>query len=114
MKKLLFALLFLGLFCTCKKDNYANLCGGNDPIKNLPWLKAKTDTLQKSNYHYFIQRSSYQDKTLFRQSIICPNCNSIDLYFDCDGNQLKLTQEQYEYYHSDKVFPADAEIIWKN
>lgn len=68
MKRLLFALLLLCLFCTCKKDHYANLCGGNDPINNLPWLKAKIDTLQKfPNSKTIITRFIYKNNTYFYQ-----------------------------------------------
>ncbi|MGI4021268.1 MAG: hypothetical protein ACRYFA_07160 [Janthinobacterium lividum] len=112
MKKLLLALLLLCLFCTCKKDPYANICGGKNPIENLPWLKAEIDTLQKSNYQYIIKRGIYQNKTIFSESIICALCNSIILYYDCDGNEIHLTSEQYNYLLNNS-FP-NAETIWKN
>lgn len=115
MKNLLFASLILCLFCTCKKDNYSNLCGGSDPINNLPWLKAKVNTLETSGGHYMIKRGIFQSKTSFFMVNRCTNCNSVNQTFDCNGNDLKLTSEQYQFiYFSENSAFSQAETIWKN
>lgn len=112
MKKLLFAMLLLCLFCTCKKDPYANLCGGSNPIQNLPWLKAKIDTLQKfSSSNPIIYRFSYQNATYFCQGSTCTNCSWSPEFYDCDGNKLKPAQEQSDKFMS-AVF-LNKEVIWK-
>ena len=112
MKKLLFAFLLLFLFCTCKKDPYANLCGGSDPIKNLAWLKVRIDTLQKyPNSMSIITRFTYKKNTFFLQGSYCPNCNYLPVYYDCDGNNIDFTSELYENLRNEQL---KKEVIWKN
>ncbi len=112
MKRLLFALLLLCLFCTCKKDPYANLCGGSDPIKNLPWLKAKIEMLQKSNsINPIIYRFTYQNNTFFCEGSTCTACSWFPLFYDCDGHELKLTPEQSEQFVS--AMFLNKETIWR-
>lgn len=115
MKRLLFAFLLICLFCTCKKDPYANLCGGSDPIKNLPWLKAKIENLEMSNEHYIIKRGVFKSKTSFFVVNRCTFCNSVNQTFDCDGNESKLTSDQYQniYFSENSAF-LQAETIWGN
>ncbi len=112
MKNLLFAMLLLCLFCTCKKDPYANLCGGKDPINSLPWLKAKIDTLQKfSSSNPIIYRFSYQNVTYFYQSSTCTNCNWNPVFYNCDGNIAHTTQEQSADFMN--ALYSNKEIIWR-
>ncbi|RYY29669.1 MAG: hypothetical protein EOP41_02220 [Sphingobacteriaceae bacterium] len=112
MKRLLFTFLLICLFCTCKKDPYANLCGGSDPIKNLSWLKVKIETLQKSNnIDPIIYRFTYQSNTFFCEGSTCTNCSWVPQFYDCDGNKLNPTQEQSDQFISE-VF-LHKEVIWK-
>ncbi|RYY06721.1 MAG: hypothetical protein EOP43_05470 [Sphingobacteriaceae bacterium] len=112
MKRLLFALLLICLFCTCKKDPYANLCGGSDPIKNLPWLKAKIETLEQfPNSMSIITRFTYKKNTYFLQGSYCTNCNYLPAYYDCDGNDINYTSELYKDLQNEQ---SAKEIIWKN
>jgi hypothetical protein len=113
MKKLLFALLLLCLFCTCKKDSSSNLCGGSNPVKNLPWLKAKIDTLQKSSLHSTIRRSLYQSQTIyFLSGECCPACNCVPFIgFDCDGKNIRFTPAQYNDVVQSNLL-SNAQVIW--
>ncbi|MGI4728800.1 MAG: hypothetical protein ACRYGB_09530 [Janthinobacterium lividum] len=113
MKKLLFAFVLLCLFCTCKKDPYANLCGGNDPINNLPWLKTMIDILQKYKSSYpIIYRFNYKNTTLFCEGSTCTNCSWSPGFYDCNGNELKTNQDQSNKFMD--VIASKREIIWNS
>lgn len=115
MKRLLFAFLLICLFCTCKKDPYANLCGGSDPIKNLPWLKAKIDGVKAPDDYTTIRRREYQGQTVFLfQGPCCPFCNCVPfVVFNCDGNPVLFTSEQYDGFSKNNLL-ASSQIIWHN
>ena len=111
MKSLIiFALFFfLGLTSACDKSD-SQLCGGNDPDKNLPWLKDEIQRLSSSSFCNSISRSIYKNQTVFIFSNCDPNVDSRPLLYNCEGNELNLSTEDYQNLN----FTGDIELIWKN
>lgn len=101
-------LIIVSLLSSCKKQSI--LCGGNDPDKNLPWLKQEIQRLSTLNSCNSISRSTYKEQTVFILSSCEPNASSIPLLFNCDGNQLNLSAADYQ----DLKFTGSIELIWKS
>ncbi len=119
MKKLLFIFLLICLFCTCKKDSYANLCGGKDPIKNLSWLKPRIDEYQKNNDQRSglirVVRGEYKGQTLYFFVLGCCaacSCNSAGCVYDCEGNTINFTSNQFIEILYDSSFSQNDQVIW--
>lgn len=102
-------LLLTGLNSACDKS-YSQLCGGDDPDKTLPWLKAEIQRLSSLASCNTISRSTFKNQTVFILSNCDPNVDSMPLLYDCEGNQLDLSAEDYQNLN----FTGDIELIWKN
>lgn len=74
-------------------------CGGDDPINNLPWLSKKVQDLNNKDKTknpcgltevscYYIAKGVYKENVVFEIGTCCPNVNSADIYYDCDGKIL--------------------------
>ena len=120
MKKLIVLLMVatLALQSACEQSSSDSLalqssvdrCGGTQPAKTLPWLKNEIEKLSSSPFCYSIARSTYKNETVFILSNCDPNVNSIPFLFDCDGNKLNLTTDDYQ----NLKFTGAIELIWKN
>jgi hypothetical protein len=93
----------------CQKSS-SPLCGGEDPEKTLPWLKEMTDTLNTSSFCYAISRATYKNQTAFILTTCDPYVDSLPLLYDCDGNKLNLTADDYR----ELKFTGVIEPIWRN
>jgi len=104
------AALFSGacLLFSCEKSN--SLCGGNDPINDLPWLEQEISRLSSLNQCYNISRSTYEKQTVFIISNCEPYINSVPLLYNCDGNVLNLSATDYQ----NLKFSGSIELIWKS
>lgn len=102
-------LLFTGIYSACEKST-SELCGGDQPDKNLPWLKNEIETLSSSPFCNSISRSTYRNQTVFIFSICEPNVDSIPQLYTCDGKKLDLTTKDYQ----DLSFTGPIDLIWKN
>ena len=102
-------IIVMGGNSACKKSS-SQLCGGNNPDKNLPWLKKEIEDLSSSPFCSSISRSTYKNQTVFILSNCDPNVDSIPFIFDCNGNKLNLTTEEYRNLN----FTGSIELIWKN
>ncbi|WP_297338161.1 hypothetical protein [Algoriphagus sp.] len=91
MKNPLLILVMLLVFATsCQENENPRLaCGVENPAVNLTWLSELIDELEGTafdrNYSY-INQVNYQGQVLFVQANCCPNCNSVPIYYDCEGN----------------------------
>jgi hypothetical protein len=112
MKKLIIVMLIiLGSLTGCEKDN--QLCGGNDPANDLPWLRTEINRLSSlDDCNSSISRSTYKNQTVFIFSI----CSS-DLYsfpfpylYDCEGNKMNLYPSDYQ----ELKFTGEIELIWRS
>ena len=102
-------LFFMGLTSACEKSS-AQLCGGDEPEKTLPWLRNEIERLSTSEFCYSFSRSTYKNQTVFILATCDPNVDSIPFLYDCDGTKLNLTVEDYQNLN----FTGDIELIWKN
>lgn len=110
IKKLvvIIALLLTGILPACEKSN--QLCGGNNPGKDLLWLKLEIERLSPLAGCNSISRSTYKERTVFIFSNCDPNVNSIPFLFDCNGNKLNLSITDYLELN----FTGPIELIWKS
>lgn len=93
----------------CEKSN--QLCGGNDPKNDLPWLKAEIALLSKSSNCNSISRSTYKENTVFIfSSCDSSSLNSIPFLYDCGGKKLNLLPADYQ----ELKFTGEIELIWKS
>jgi len=106
---LILLIALIGLNSSCEKSA-SQLCGGDDPEKSLPWLKNEIERLSTSQFCYSFSRSTYKNQTVFILANCDPNVDSIPFLYDCDGNKLNLTVEDYQNLN----FTGDIELIWKN
>jgi len=107
---IIFALLLLtGLNSACDKS-YSQLCGGDEPDKSLPWLKDEIQRLNSSAFCNSISRSTYKNQTVFIFSNCDPNVDSKPLLYNCEGNQLNLSTEDYQ----NLSFTGNIELIWRS
>ena len=89
---LVYLILFLTLSgCEHKTDSYT-VCGVNNPIENIPWLKSTIDNITASNYKTLseVDLIEYESKELI---LIKWTLNGIyDIptgeIYDCSGNLL--------------------------
>ncbi len=93
-------LIVIALVCinACKKSSSQQLCGGANPIENLPWLKAKIDPLNSNPYsseYSYISRENYNGQTFFVLSNCDPAADSIPLFYDCDGRSVLFNTPEY-------------------
>lgn len=83
-----------GLMLSCEKS--ASLCGGNDPINELSWLKEEISKLSALNQCYSISRSTYNKQTVFIISNCEAHINSMPVLYNCNGNMLNLSDADYQ------------------
>lgn len=93
----------------CEKVN-GELCGGNDPANDLPWLKQEIARLSASTHCNSISRSTYKEQTVFIFSNCAANAYSIPFLYDCDGHKLDLSPGDYQ----ELKFTGNIELIWKS
>jgi len=96
------------LLLSCEKSN--SLCGGKDPMNDLPWLGQEIARLGSLNQCYNVSRSTYEKQTVFIISNCEPNINSVPLLYNCDGNVLNLSVADYQ----NLKFTGSIELIWKS
>ncbi|MDQ1087763.1 hypothetical protein [Siphonobacter sp. SORGH_AS_1065] len=79
---LLILLLGLGLGCN-KKDVIPNTCGVKRPLKDLSWLKAKTQAVES------ISQARYQDQTVYVTATSSRGiAGALVTIYSCDGTKL--------------------------
>jgi len=96
------------LLLSCEKSN--SLCGGNDPVNDLPWLEQEISRLIALNQCYNISRSTYMKQTVYIISNCEPNINYVPVLYGCDGKILYLSAEDYQ----NLKFSGSIELIWKS
>ncbi len=104
-----FLILSLLSLAGCEKAN-SELCGGNDPANDLPWLKQQISQLSTLTQCNSISRSTYKEQTVFVLSTCDPNVNSTPILYNCDGNKLELSPNDYK----ELKFTGNIELIWRS
>lgn len=118
MKKLLFS-LFLVFAFSCKEKTVSStleVCGVKDPVRNLPWLKAKIDSLktEKQDHMLTVTVGEYKGEIIFDYTILYMSCN-ICTVFRCDGTRVdlsKLTQEEMQEFTKTVRGDRRGPVIW--
>ncbi|MBC7744703.1 MAG: hypothetical protein H7096_06335 [Flavobacterium sp.] len=110
-KFIVYATVFsiIGFQISCKKTA-SEFCGGKNPAESLSWLKTKIQNLNTSTLCQSISRSKYKNQTVFILSSCDPLAIGIPVLYNCEGNQLKLTDAEYQ----NLGFTGGIELIWKN
>jgi hypothetical protein len=96
MRSFLFSLFFVCLGCeiaesSLESERLSAKCGGNNPIENLPWLKAEIEAYRTSSalFDVLVYTAKYHGITVFFSSICCPACNvSPPTVRNCQGESL--------------------------
>lgn len=104
MKKYLFLLACSALFFSCNDKEEPAVCGVENPVEDLAWIK-KGIQLQTSSEYEYLTQATYQGKTVFYFGSCCPSCNWALIVKDCEGNQVAG-----EISLSDL---KDKKVIWK-
>ncbi|PSL24608.1 hypothetical protein [Dyadobacter jiangsuensis] len=118
MKKLLL-FAFLVFILSCKDNTVSstlNVCGVKDPVRNLPWLKAKIDSLkaEKQENMLMVTVGKYKGEIIFDYTILYMSCN-ICTVFRCDGSRVdlsKLTQEEMQEFTKTVRGDTRGPVIW--
>lgn len=105
--QLIFSISVIGL-TGCGKTS--QLCGGDDPGNDLPWLKQEISRLRTLTNCNSISRSTYKNQTAFIFSNCDLNSNSIPSLLNCNGDKLNLSNADYQ----NLKFTGDIQLIWKS
>jgi hypothetical protein len=93
----IFLLLFLGcLLLLCSKPSDDNkICGYNDPVNELPWLKSLVDTMAIDGKYYgtVIYYETYNLKSVFYIQTLFRNCILCDTFY-CDGTRVEFLNSE--------------------
>ncbi len=92
-KPLLFVILLLLTFFSCKcDDNFNNTCNVSNPIEELEWLKEAFEELKQSSLAHtgevYISQTHYRFSTIFIFGNCCALCNSILSVYNCEDRIL--------------------------
>lgn len=95
--KLIFsAALFFSTCLLLSFEKSNSVCGGNDPMNNLPWLDLEIARLISLNQCYNVSRSTYEKQTVFIITNCEPYINRVTLLYNCDRNVLNLSVADYQ------------------
>jgi hypothetical protein len=98
MRSFLFSLLIVCLGCemaesSLESERLSAKCGGNNPIENLPWLKAEIEAYRTSSafFDVLVYTAKYHGITVFFSSICCPACNVLPpTVRSCEGQSIGM------------------------
>ncbi|MFL0685735.1 MAG: hypothetical protein ACJLTB_21445 [Algoriphagus aquaeductus] len=87
MKKYLFLLVCSALLFSCNDEEGPAVCGVENPVEDLVWLKEAVEFSQSNGlagFAYLIQ-GTYKGKTVFIMENCCPFCLILSVVQDCRG-----------------------------
>lgn len=90
MKKCLLLLVFSAFFFSCSENEGPVLCGVDNPVEDLAWIREAIEFSQSSGlagFAYLVQ-GTYEGKTVFIMESCCPFCNIITVVQDCRGEVI--------------------------
>lgn len=99
------------LFVTCSDDN-SNTCSVDDPVNDLPWLKAITKSSPDNPADLTVEQGTFFFRTVFITIICCPTCSSgrsmnyINSVYTCEG-------EAVDGLSPDSKAIKDRKVIWR-
>lgn len=89
--KLAFIALVVLAFSCCDEEEGPLVCGYENPVNDLPWLKAKADEINDSEFmrrYFYIEGADYDGQQVFFINACCPTCNIAVIYYTCAGEQI--------------------------
>lgn len=93
---ILISIVSLIFFSTCKVKEDYGICGVQDPVNELVWLKRLIDTAELNERNYYdnsvIYLETYNSQSVFYFDIFYASCKVFDVYY-CDVSKLEFNQE---------------------
>ena len=86
----------------CEPEKAPLVCGGEDPLNDLPWLKEMVVEYEQYKDSYLVQ-ADLHGNTVFFFGSCCTACNWAIIPYDCDGGQLKIANLKFESFESWKI-----------
>lgn len=84
------AILALAISC-CDDEEGPLTCGYENPVNDLPWLKAKADEINNSEFsrrYFYIEKGEYNGETVFFVNSCCPLCDIAIIFYNCAGERV--------------------------
>ena len=81
---------------SCEKDDSLT-CGVANPTEELPWLKTMIESWEANSTIYmymYVQQGTYSGQTVFLAANCCPFCDSYFPVFNCEGEEIMVTNIQ--------------------
>ncbi|OJV15486.1 MAG: hypothetical protein BGO21_31350 [Dyadobacter sp. 50-39] len=119
MKKLL-PFLFIIFIFSCKDATVSSrteVCGVKDPVRNLPWLKAKIDSLktEKQDDMLMVTVGKIKDEYVFDYTMTYMSCH-VCVVYRCDGSRVDLSKlsqtEMEEFVRTVRGEKTRGPVIW--
>lgn len=118
MKKLLLPLFLIFIF-SCKDKTISStldVCGVKDPVRKLPWLKAKIDSLKAKGEDdvLMVTVGKIKGEIVFDYTLLYMSCYVCQAY-RCDGSRFdltKLTQEEMQEFVRTVRGDDKGPVIW--
>jgi hypothetical protein len=108
---LFFLIFFLFGSCVYNEVSPSKTCNVNNPVEDLPWLKAAIAGYDQTSDYYkylYVLKADYNNQTVFIFGSCCPFCNTVTPVTDCEGKFL--------FYRFDKEqsdFIKNEQVIWQ-
>jgi hypothetical protein len=118
--KNLFLTFFLIFIFSCKDNTVSSrveVCGIKDPVRNLPWLKAKIDSLkaEKQDDMLMVTVGKIKGEAVFDYTMLYMSCN-VCLVYRCDGTRVDLSKytqdEMKEFVSTVRGDGTRGPVIW--
>lgn len=112
--------LFLILVFSCNDDTLSSrleVCGVKDPVRNLPWLRAKIDSLKthKQDDMLTVTLGKIKGEIVFDYTMLYMSCYVCQVY-RCDGSRVDLTnftqEEMQEFVRTVRGEDTRGPVIW--
>lgn len=116
----LFLFFFLLFIFSCKDKTISStleVCGVKDPVRNLPWLAARIDSLkaEKQDNMLMVTVGKLKGEIVFDYTMLYMSCYVCQVY-RCDGTRVdlsKLTQEEMqEFTRTVRGEGTRGPVIW--
>ncbi|MGV3604363.1 MAG: hypothetical protein ACO1N1_24290 [Dyadobacter fermentans] len=116
----LFLFFFLLFIFSCKDKTISStleICGVKDPVRNLPWLAARIDSLkaEKQDNMLMVTVGKLKGEIVFDYTMVYMSCYVCQVY-RCDGTRVdlsKLTQEEMqEFTRTVRGEGTRGPVIW--
>jgi hypothetical protein len=90
MKSFLLLLLSAAFLIACNESDLPAVCGVENPIEDLAWLKQEIEnaSIPNSSEYSFLMQATYRGQTVFYFGFCNPLWNWATILRDCQGNQI--------------------------